>query len=456
VKLPEFWKTYAAVLVLAGLGAYIYFVERKKPEAGDSKPKEKVFTLDKAKVGELTIASSEGGTIKLVREGTGWKMTAPSAVSADAAAVDTMISSLESLEIDEVVADNPTNLGDFGLDKPKLSVEALAQGSPRPVKLLVGAKLADGSGVYAKLPASNRVFSVASWTVGSFEKKPFDLRDRDLLHVKRENVKTLEIGGPDGSYALARTDKDEWAFSKPLVTRAGRWSVDSLLGTLESLRMESVAAEAAKDLKPFGLAKPERTVTVGLSDGSSRTLEIGGPAGDKKDKKFHAQVAGSPLVAVIPGALVDDLTKGMKELRAKRLLEVATYEVQGFDALLGTAKKTCAKSTTKDKDGLDKAQWKRTAPDAKDLDTNKVEDALFKLGGVEVQEFVDQPKEASAYGLDAPAFKLVLRMGAGKGEASVELGKKEGAVYARRPGDSSVLKLDPAKADELIKGFSEL
>ncbi len=456
MKLPEFWKTYAAVLVLAGLGAYIYLVEWKKPEGGDAKPKEKVFTLDKAKVGELTIAPAQGEAIKLVREGTGWKMTAPSAVSADAAAVDTMISSLESLEIEEVVADNATNLGDFGLDKPKLSVEALAQGSAQPVKLLVGAKLADGSGVYAKVPASSRVFSVAAWTVGSFEKKPFDLRDRDLLHVKRENVKSLEIAGPEGSYALARADKDEWAFSKPLVTRAGRWSVDSLLGNLESLRMESVAAEAAQEVKPFGLVKPARRVTIGLSDGTSKTLEIGGPAGEAKDKKFHARVSGASLVAVIPGALVDDLAKGMKELRAKRLLEVATYEVQGFDALSGSARKTCAKSTTKDKDGLDKAQWKRTAPEAKDLDTNKVEDALFRLGGVEVQEFIDQPKEATAYGLDAPAFKLVLRMGAGKGEASVELGKKEGAVYARRPGDSSVLKLDPAKADELIKGFSEL
>ena len=456
MKLPEFWKTYAAVLVLAGLGAYIYLVELKKPEGGDAKPKEKVFTLDKAKVGELTIAPAQGEAIRLVREGTGWKMTAPSAVSADTAAVDTMISSLESLEIEEVVADNATKLGDFGLDKPQLSVEALAQGSPQPVKLLLGAKLADGSGVYAKVPASSRVFSVASWTVGSFEKKPFDLRDRDLLHVKRENVKSLEISGPEGSYALARGDKDEWAFSKPLVTRAGRWSVDSLLGNLENLRMDSVAAEAAQEVKPFGLVKPARRVTIGLSDGTSKTLEIGGPAGEAKDKKFHARVSGASLVAVIPGALVDDLAKGMKELRAKRLLEVATYEVQGFDALSGSARKTCAKSTTKDKDGLDKAQWKRTAPDAKDLDTNKVEDALFRLGGVEVQEFVDQPKEASAYGLDAPAFKLVLRMGPGKGEVSVELGKKEGAVYARRPGDSSVLKLDPAKADELIKGFSEL
>ena len=30
MKLPEFWKTGAALLVLAGLGSYIWFVERKR------------------------------------------------------------------------------------------------------------------------------------------------------------------------------------------------------------------------------------------------------------------------------------------------------------------------------------------------------------------------------------------------------------------------------------------
>ena len=100
-------------------------------------------------------------------------------------------------------------------------------------------------------------------------------------------------------------------------------------------------------------------------------------------------------MAVVPATLADDLAKGMGELRAKRLLEVATYETEGFETVAGGTKKVYAKSTTKDKDGFDKTQWKRTAPDAKDLETTKVEDALFKMGGVEVSEFVDQPAGAS-------------------------------------------------------------
>ena len=77
------------VLVLAGLGAYIYFVESKKEPAGDEKPKEKVFAaLDKAKVKEVAIDNAGGESVRLVKDGEGWKMAAPFAGPADSSAVD--------------------------------------------------------------------------------------------------------------------------------------------------------------------------------------------------------------------------------------------------------------------------------------------------------------------------------------------------------------------------------
>jgi len=129
-------------------------------------------------------------------------------------------------------------------------------------------------------------------------------------------------------------------------------------------------------------------------------------------------------VAVIPGALVDDLAKGMGEYRAKRLLEVATYDVEGFDAEAGGAKRVYAKTKVKDKEGLETSKWKRAAPDAKDLETTKVEDALFKLGGVEVQEFVDAPKGPANYGLDAPVLKVTVRLEAAKAEELIKAFKE--------------------------------
>jgi hypothetical protein len=218
--------------------------------------------------------------------------------------------------------------------------------------------------------------------------------------------------------------------------------------------MDSVAAEDAKDLKPFGLDKPARTVTLGLAEGGARSLEIGK---ETADKKFPVRVSGSNFVALVPGAVVEELAKGMANLRAKRLLEVATYDVAAIEALGDGAKRSYERTTTKDKDGLESSKWKRTAPEALDLETSKVEDALFKIGGVEAQEFVDSPKADAEYGLDSPAFRLSLRMAEGKGGPhEIVLGRKGDAVYARRKGDAAVLKLDKAKADELMEAFKSL
>jgi len=446
-----FWKTGAAFLVLLGLGAWIYFVELKKTP-GDEKKKEKLFTVEKAKVKELTLTRGDE-SVRLVRDGEAWRLTAPFTAPADAEAANGLLGALEGLEVDAVAVDSAPALAPFGLDPPKTKLSVTVEGAPAPLELLVGDEVPAAGGVYAKKPAEARVVVIPSWSASSLDKKSFDLRDRDLLHVKRDDVKTLAVLGGGLDYALAKDDKGEWAFTKPIQAKAGRWSVDGLLGTVEGLRMESVAAEDAKDLKPYGLVKPARTVTLGLAGGGSKVLELGSAAGDKK---LYARPAGSAMVTVIPSALDEQLGKGMKDLRANRLLEIATYEVDGFEVTEGSAKRVCAKTTSKDKDGFEKAQWKRTQPDAKDLETAKVEDALFKLGGVEVQEFLDQPRDASAYGLDAPVLKIAVRLGAGKGEATVAIGRKDGTVYARRSGEPAVLKLDAAKADELIKAFREL
>lgn len=469
--MKEFWKTGVAVLALAGLASYYWFVERKRePKPEGEREKVTVLAVDKAKAKEVSITTVGGETIRLVKEGAAWRVAAPFAAPADTSAVESLLTSLEKLEADEVVVEQAPSLAEYGLDKPSRTVRAVVEGAAAPLEVQFGSKSPDGSSVYARTASAPKVYLVPQWVEGSFDKKPFDLRDRDLLHVKRDDVRSLEVVGPEGSYALARTDAGEWAFTKPMASRAGRWSVDGLLGTIENLRMEQVAAEAVADVKPFGLDRPARTVSLVLKDGSTRAIEIGAGAPDPsatpapspspgvkaekpKPTKYYARQRGAGLVAVVPATLADDLAKGMGELRAKRLLEVATYETEGFETAAGGTKKVYTKSTTKDKDGFDKTQWKRTAPDAKDLDTAKVEDALFKMGGVEVSEFVDAPQPLAAYGLDAPVLKVTVKA---KTESWIEVGKKDGAVYARRNGDSAVLELDPAKAEELLRAFAEL
>src|SRR5688572_2279143 len=101
----KFWKTYVAVAILAGLGAYVYFVESKKP---DPNAKKKAFeSVEKDKIREITIRKGDGEPLKVVKEGENWKLASPTQAPADTGMVGILLSAIESTEIGEVVIEEP-------------------------------------------------------------------------------------------------------------------------------------------------------------------------------------------------------------------------------------------------------------------------------------------------------------------------------------------------------------
>ena len=129
--MKEFWKTGLALLALAALGSYLWFVERKKeikPEG--EREKVSVLAVDKAKAKEVEIVSG-GETLKVAKDGAGWKVVKPFTAPADASAVDSILSSLEKVEADEVVTEKAASLADYGLDSPSRTVSVSVEGAAR-------------------------------------------------------------------------------------------------------------------------------------------------------------------------------------------------------------------------------------------------------------------------------------------------------------------------------------
>ncbi len=108
-------RSLLVLLVLgAGLGAYIYFVESKRDLTDPETRKEKVFTVETGKIEEVELRSPNGDTT-LKKNGTTWQIVSPVTAAADEYTVSSLVSALETLEMQRSLQDNPTSVAQFGL-----------------------------------------------------------------------------------------------------------------------------------------------------------------------------------------------------------------------------------------------------------------------------------------------------------------------------------------------------
>lgn len=459
----SFRRTAVAVVVAAGFFGYLYLVESKKdPKTEDSEsPKakrEKVFPgLDKLKVKSLTLKKRNGEVVLAEKNGDAWTLVSPQEAPADSGEIATLLDALQNLETDEIVSEGASDLAPFGLTEPQVTVSLVAEGAAKPFEFELGDSVPAGSGLFARVPGKPRLFTVSSTLENTLGKTAFDLRDRNLVKVKKDaiqSVEAVEKGRVGFKLVRGTSGEDDWKVEAPLATRLARWAVDSFLGLIENLRVDSIVTEDAKpkDLAKYGFGGAAKRVILGLDQAKPVTLEIGRKA---DDGKYYAREGSSKLVALISPALVEDLDKGLKNLRSSRLLDVATYEVAAFEVSAAGTTKTFTKSTTKGKDGVDEVRWKSIAP-VKDATQEGTSSALIAIGGLEAGEFIDAPKALATYGLDVPALRVTLRFEGDKKEDWFEVAIKADAAYGRRRDDSSVLKLDKAKTEALIKSFTTL
>ena len=70
------------------------------------------------------------------------------------------MTNLANLEEQRVVDENASDLKAYGLAEPRIDVTFHVDGEKEPKRILLGDKTPASSGLYAKLPSSNRVFLV--------------------------------------------------------------------------------------------------------------------------------------------------------------------------------------------------------------------------------------------------------------------------------------------------------
>jgi hypothetical protein len=434
--------------VLAGLGAYIYFVTWKRTGEDSTTKRDAVFTgVETDKIEGLTIKSAAGTVTTLKKDANKWQIVAPVTAPAADSEVMSLTSALGQLEIVRVIDEKPGDLKEYGLAAPRIEVEfKSAEGKPSG-RLFIGDKTPTGAGLYARRNDEPRVFLIADYQETSLNKSTFDLRDKSIIKVERDNIDGVEVN-LSGRPILFAKEGTEWKLTRPLEARADFSSVDGLVGRVESAQMKSIVTEQAtpEELKKYGLEKPDVTVTV--NQGSARAvLALGGAAGED----VYARDLSKPMVVTVDKSLADDLKKGADDYRRKEAFEFRAFNATRADFTRGDQTVAFERVKGQGENAVD--SWKRVSPSPADADKSKVETLLAGIADIRATEFTASTAKT---GLDKPAMTVVVKFDDGKKEERVSFGRSGSDVYALIPGQPGAGKIEAEKFDEAIKTLDEL
>jgi len=440
--------TIALIVVLGGLGAYIYFVTWKKtPETTSTQ--EKVFVgFDADKVEELKITSDKGEVTTLKKSSGAWQLVAPVTTTADESEASAIVNALGQLSVSRVVDENPSDLKDYGLAMPRFEVDYKPAGATGYRRILVGDKSPTGSDLFAKRNEDKRVFLIPAAQEGTFNKSTFDLRDKIVLKFERDKVDGVDVTAEGKTLQIAK-DNMEWKITQPLQARADYGSVEGLIGRLQTTAMKSLVAEAAtpEELKKYGLDKPATTVALKMGSASA-TFVVGAKA---EGNTVYARDASKMAVVTVDSMLADDLKKGAGEYRRKDVFEFRPFNATRLEITRGSQTVAFERVKGEGKDAEEK--WRRATPTAADADKDKMDSLLSRLSNMRATAFVDATAKT---GLNAPAMIVSAKYDDGKKEEKVSFGKADADVYVSKPGEPGAAKVEATDFNEATKTLDEL
>ena len=439
--------TLILVVVLAGLGAYIYFVDSKRPAGGvdsSSATKEKVFTVEADKINELRI-SYQGESSLLKKAESGWTMLEPTQIEADPPEAIGVATALTNVEIVRVVDENATDLEQFGLANPSITVAFEADGGASGT-LKLGNKNATQGEIYALKNDEKRVFLISSFQETSFNRKPFDLRDKKILKFDRDKADSMVLVKSANSIEMSRSGS-EWKVLKPVPSRSDYSAIEGFITRLSSANMAKLVEENPKDLAKYGLDKPSMTVTIGA--GSAKTVFEVAKA---KDGETYARDASRPIVFMIDTTLQGDLDKNFDDYRKKELFEFRPFYLAKLRAVVDApgGPKTYECEKQKPATPADPETWKVTRVGGRViLPTRPRWTTCSTSLGIKAESFVDAKTKT---GLDKPALVVSASFDEGKFER-VRFGQVGENAYGLRDGEAGIAKIDENSMRAAMQAF---
>jgi len=430
--------------VIAGAAAYYFDWKRGQKEAENApadstKP---AFSLKADDISALTIsypADPKSQSIHFEKQNGVWQITAPMQTGADDPSLQGILQQLASGRVAQTEPGTPDRLKVFGLDIPALTLDFQMQNGAKHT-LRLGKKDFTGVSVYAIVDNAKDVALLPESLLISADKPLQDLRDRSVLHMVTDDVKSFGLKNSSGEFAAAK-DHDVWKFTKPADASADGDAINALLSAVANAKTSAIVSETADSLAKYGLATPTISFSAADAKGGIATLLVGKKEGDE----YIARDAARPTIFRINQDLYKKLAENFSDLRDKKLahFDPATITRAEIHNANGTILATRKNETEW---ALDPSAQKDEKQNEKQKDNQPTKpvslDKLFTpLQQAAADEIFDHPTPAILAKLAKPAFQAILTDKNGK-ILKIEISQESGGfVYARTSQSPTMYKL---------------
>lgn len=261
---------------------------------------------------------------------------------------------------------------------------------------------------------------------------------------KKEDIASISI--TRAGQTVAVEDKDgKWAITQPLAAQANQSTVESMVSSITSAKIERSISPSADEMKTFGLEEPAVTIEIKLKSGETQTIKLG--AKDFSGLSAYAQFGDSKDVALVPAAVLTNSDKSLGDLRDKAILGMSQFDIKSISITNEHGPLSLAK---------DGGEWVIKKPFEAGTATTEINAFLNEITSGQADEFVsEKPDDLSKYGLDNPKITFTAQLNDGS-EKTLTVGVKDEIHYAKSSTRPEIIKISSSFYDKLNIKASEL
>ena len=396
------FKTTLLLLVsVLGLGAFIWFVERRADSTERRETRARyALRMDPAKVTALHLVAGDVN-IDCEKQGKRWRIIKPVEARADAGEVARILDELARLPRGEVITASEQkkqnlSMSDYGFDPPRARI--MLRTEQRDMTVLIGRDAALGGSLYIKEEGQPDIISTGTNILAALPRDVVELRDRRIFDGFPADVTSISMRRPEGFLQLSRDAQGLWRIRKPLSARAAGTAVQELLDQLFELRVAEFVTDSFEAASLYGLDEPLAQVTL-ATEKQEQTLLLGKVL-DQDANRVYATVEGVEAVYTVASNSLETLRVRVDRLRDRRLVVLPAYDITYIQVEEG--ERVVKLLQTND-------AWHVVEPKQYRADAQRVQVLLSEWSGARADAYSDEPATNLAeLGLDPPARKILL------------------------------------------------